>query len=439
MANTKQNVARRDDTPRLTAVQERDQREARELKALVADRIANIEKMMPTHIGPWLEQARISPEVFLASYRLAMAKNPDIARCTPVSLMLSLMDSAKIGLPPDGKKAAIVPYKGVATFIPMRDGIVDVLGRAGYHVSAQVVYEGEDDPEILDYDLGSDPFVRFKPPLNRDDSKKVIAAFAVVKARNGTGTWVELCSEKDLAKIRRMSKTDMVRKSWPGEMDRKAPLRRVAKFLPSTPELEILNAIESKAYLSAPAPAPEVRRLSDDDLLSDDAPTAGLIEARAETQDDTDTEELSLIDRYTQMLTSAPDAETLEARAEHVLDQVQYDTLLPEEKALFEMTLRLQRQEFGVDPEALVHSEETTERHKDVVTITAHKTGKLQQVETGAEFQAVMLETLSKGDSTSLFHWWEANVPAMRFAAKLWPEHADRVALIAQDKGLKPK
>lgn len=441
---------------RMTAAERRKAEEAREIKALVSDRIGRIEAMMPTHIGPWLKQANISPDVFLASYRLAMAKNPEIARCTPVSLMLALMDSAKIALPPDGKKAAIVPYKGEATFVPMRDGIVDVMGRSGYHVSAQVIYEGEDDPEILDYDLGSDPFVRFKPPLNRDDSAKVIGAFAVVTSKNGNGKWVELCSEKDLVKIRRMSKTDKVRKAWPGEMDRKAPLRRVAKFLPSTPELEILNAIETKAYLSAPAVEATINRLSDDELL-DDAATAGrgpLIE-HDEPEEEEQDENLSLIHRYTEMLTTAPDAEALDDRAQWVLDQVEYEALAPEEKAIFEMTLRVRREEFGVEPEAQVHHDADPRPSEDetvaiveeiddqddfvCVALVEHKTGKTVKVETGAEFQAFMLETLAKGDSTSLHHWWEANRKANDAAEQIWPDHWNRVQLIAQDKGLTVK
>lgn len=424
----------------LTAAQRRQMDEARELKALVADRVGRIEAAMPTHIGPWLKQAGVSPDVFMASFRLAMAKNPEVARCTPVSLMLACMDSAKIALPPDGKKAAIVPYKGEATFVPMRDGIVDVMGRAGYLVSAQVVYEGEDDPDILDYDLGSDPFVRFKPPLDRSDESKVIAAFAVVTAKEGNGKWVELCSAKDLAKIARMSKTDKVRKAWPGEMHRKAPLRRVAKFLPSSPDLDILNAIEAKAYLAAPPadPAP-VRRLSDDELLDDTAGTGPLIEhGETPDADDEQDENLSVIHRFTEMLTTAPDGETLEERAGWVLGQLDYDALPPEEKAIFEMTLRVQREEFGLDPEGpvpvIVPEEERTKATE--VVVNTHKTGKQVKVTTGAEFQALMLETLSAGDGTSLFHWWEGNAEALAAADVFWPEHAERVRMVAAGKDL---
>lgn len=426
---------------RLTAAQRANMEEARELKALVADRVERIEQAMPTHIAPWLKQGGISPDVFMASYRLAMAKNPAIAKCTPVSLMLACMDSARIALPPDGKKAAIVPYKGEATFIPMRDGIVDVLGRAGYHVSAQVIYEGEDDPEILDYDLGSDPFVRFKPPLDRDDTSRVIAAFAVVTAKEGNGKWVELCSGKDLAKIRRMSKTDKVRKEWPGEMDRKAPLRRVSKFLPSNPVLDILNAIEAKAYLAAPAPDPEKpKRLSDAELLDDTAGTGPLIEHGEPLEPDDDQDEnLSTIHRFTEMLTTAPDGETLEERAGWVLGQLDYDALPPEEKAIFEMTLRVQREEFGLDPEgpvAVIEPEEGERTKATEVVVNTHKANKQLRITTGAEFQAFMLETLSAGDGTSLFHWWEGNAEAMAAADVFWPEHAERVRMVAAGKDL---
>ncbi len=451
---TDQQMTTTDGGRQMTAAERQNRKDAMELRALVADRISRVEQSMETHIGPWLKQANISPDVFLSSYRLAMAKNPAIAKCTPVSLLLALMDSAKIGLVPDGKKAAIVPYKGEATFIPMRDGIVDVMGRAGYRVSAQVVYEGEDDPEILDYDLGSDPFVRFKPPLDRDDTSKVIAAFAIVTEKDGNGKWVELCSEKDLIKIRRMSKTDKVRKEWPGEMDRKAPLRRVAKFLPSDPHLDILNAIEAKAYLKAPPPEPTAaRRLSDAELLDDAASVGtGIIEGEAVEPAQDEEENLSTIHRFTEMLATAPDGETLEERAAWVISQTDYDTLPAEEKAIFEMTLRMQREEFGVpaeapiedgafDPLLVIGSTDPRARaamfgEVGEVVVTEHKSGRKKPFATGAEFQAFMLETLSGGDDKSLFMWWQANADSMAAADTIWPEHAERVREIAKGKGL---
>lgn len=424
----------------MTAAERQNREDAQNLRALVADRIGRIEAAMPTHIGPWLKQSGVSPDVFMASFRLAMAKNPEVAKCTPVSLMLACMESARIALPPDGKKAAIVPFKGEATFVPMRDGIVDVMGRAGYLVSAQVIYEGEDDPEILDYDLGSEPFVRFKPPLDRDDSAKVIAAFAIVTAKEGNGKWVELCSEKDLIKIRRMSKTDKVRKAWPGEMDRKAPLRRVAKFLPSSPELDMLNAIETKAYLASPAiEADRKPRLSDAELLDDTAGSGPVIEGNTAPDPDDEDENLSPIHRFTEMLASAPDGETLEERAAWIIDQTDYDALDPTEKAVFEMTLRMQREEFGLDPEEPVAVAEPAEPGDDngpVVKAVEHKTGRAKFFMTGAEFQAFMLDTLSAGDDRSLFMWWTANEEAMEAADTLWPEHAERIRMVAKGKGL---
>lgn len=435
--NDKRDMVPHDGRKQMTATERRDMEEAAHLKALVARQIDTLEKAMPTHIGPWLQQANISPEVFIASFRLALVKNPEIAKCSPTSIMLACMDSAKIGLPPDGKKAAIVPYKGVATFIPMRDGIVDVLGRAGYHVSAQVIYEGEED--LLDYDLGSDPYVKFKPPLDRDDSKKVIGAFAVVTAKHGNGKWVEFMGGKELEKIARVGKTDKVRKAWPGEMHRKAPLRRIAKFLPTSPELEILNAIETKAFMAAPPMAPETKRLSDDQLLDDNAPSTEDPEGEAEGEEE-DHEELSFIHRFTQMVETAPDIEVLEERAAHVLDQIDYDRLDAAEKAAFEMALRMKREEFGADPEtgAMPEAEgEPTEKTKaTAVAVVEHKTGKSKKMESGAEFQAFMLETLATGDSTSLFHWWQANAEAMAAADVMWPEHAARVRLVADGKGL---
>ena len=82
-----------------TAAERGRREEAMVLKSLVADRLNRMDAMRP-QMEPWLRQAGIQWDAFISGFRLAMAKNPKIARCTPASLILGCMDSARLGLPP---------------------------------------------------------------------------------------------------------------------------------------------------------------------------------------------------------------------------------------------------------------------------------------------------------------------------------------------------
>lgn len=348
--------------PNETAAERGRREEAMELKMLVQDRLDRMDLMRP-QMEPWLVQARIPWDAFISGFRLAMAKDPKIARCTPASLILACMDSARSGLQPDGKMAALVPFKNnknggalEATFIPMYQGYLSVIYKTGLisAVTCQAVFEGEE--EYLRYSIGDEPFVEFSPPINRDETKKIVAAFATAKAMEGGGKWVEVIGEKGLGKIAKVNRYEGVGKDWPSEMARKAPLRRMIKFLPKHPDLETLNAIEARAYQSVPAEKVKPK-LSDQDLLSDEPVKQVEAPDQTEPQDDdiqASAEEVNIAqatNRFVAMLEQAVDGETLESRAELIyLDEV-YLALDSVEKAVIDMTLRQQREGFGLDPE----------------------------------------------------------------------------------------
>ncbi|MGW1001736.1 recombinase RecT [Streptomyces sp. NPDC002520] len=63
---------------------------------------------------------------FTAVALSAMEKLKD---CTPASINTALLACARFGLEPDGRQAAIVPYKGVATFQPMYEGYIELMYR----------------------------------------------------------------------------------------------------------------------------------------------------------------------------------------------------------------------------------------------------------------------------------------------------------------------
>ena len=137
-----------------------------------------------------IKAAGYDPEQYAAVVLNAMVVNPSLAECTKQSLEKSIIDCLNAGLLPDGKQAAIVPFKGrngaEATLIPMVDGIVKLAHNAikGLGLRARVVYKGDhfeysDGAHItLNHTEGAfcdPPRVIDKRPEN------IIAAYAVAK------------------------------------------------------------------------------------------------------------------------------------------------------------------------------------------------------------------------------------------------------------------
>jgi len=167
-------------------------------------------------------------------------KNPKVLNCTPDSIAKAIMDSAQLGLAPDGTLGSgyIVPYKTTATFIPGYRGLIELARRTGVvsKMEARLVRQGDHFREVL----GSDPRLEHVPVALGDKRGPVIGAYAVAWLRDG-GTQFEVMTLEDLDAIRKASPSssfsDSPWKNHPGEMMRKCPVRRLCKYLPLSPEL----------------------------------------------------------------------------------------------------------------------------------------------------------------------------------------------------------
>lgn len=196
-------------------------------------------------IGTLLADSGIDPRLFLETCRRSLMRDPELINCDPGSFIQAALNCAADGLVPDGRKAAIVRFKGAAQYMPMYQGLLDVAYRTGLFLSiaAHPVYEGDE----FDYDMGDTPFIRHKRPLE-STSTKIIGAYAIAKAVNG-GVFREVMSAADLAKVRAVSRaTKGPNVDWPGEMARKAPVRRMWKFLPKTPAMDRVAIHDDASY-----------------------------------------------------------------------------------------------------------------------------------------------------------------------------------------------
>lgn len=163
-----------------------------------------------------------------------------LPECSYSSIWLGLLACAVTGLEPGRIKgeAYLVPFKGVATFVPGWRGLVKNAKRSrdvkGLH--ANVVYAADK----FALEIGSTPEIRHTPAIGADRGE-LIGAYAVATL---TGNYkdVEWIDAAELAAKFQRS-TDAWR-DWPDEMRRKAPLRRLCKRLPMGDDYYLSTAIE---------------------------------------------------------------------------------------------------------------------------------------------------------------------------------------------------
>jgi recombination protein RecT len=182
--------------------------------------------------------------------RVAMTsiqRTPKLLDCDPKSLMAALMQSAQLGLMPDGAlgEAYLIPFKDQVQFIIGYRGLISLARRSGEIVSlaAHCVHVND----VFEFEYGLDEKLRHVPTL--EDRGEMVAVYGVAKLKDG-GHGIEIMSRRDVDAIRDGSqgykaaiqyKKDHPWISHYDQMARKTVLRRLAKYLPVS--VEMLEAI----------------------------------------------------------------------------------------------------------------------------------------------------------------------------------------------------
>lgn len=164
-------------------------------------------------------------------------KTPALMNCTKESLLNSIMTAAQLGVEPTGVlgSAYLVPYGQECTLIVGYRGLIDLARRSGQIESIEAHVVHENDRFTLKY--GLDPVLEHEPAWAGDPGG-VKAVYAIAKLKDG-GKQIEVMTKNQVDAIRARSKAG---KSGPWvehyeEMARKTVVRRIAKYLPLTPEL----------------------------------------------------------------------------------------------------------------------------------------------------------------------------------------------------------
>lgn len=212
-----------------TAVAKRDN-----LAAYLEEKARYMNAALPKHM---------TPERLARVALTAISSSPRLLECTKESLALALIEAGQLGLEPNGVmgQAYLVPYyngklkRYEAQFQVGYRGLIDLARRSGQitKIEARVVRESD---EFL-YEYGLRPQLVHRPdPTSQGEMTHV---YAIAWLRDADPIF-EVMTREEVERIRRRSKAA---ESGPWVTDyeamaRKTVVKRLAKYLPLSPEAE---------------------------------------------------------------------------------------------------------------------------------------------------------------------------------------------------------
>src|SRR4029077_18793734 len=206
------------------------------LQAQLEKRASELARALPSHMPA---------ERFIRVVLTACQLNPDLLACDRTSLWNACMRAAQDGLLPDGREGAIVPYKDKAQWMPMTQGLLKRFRNSGQFksITAGIVREGEPFEHWVDE---NGEHMKHVPS---DGDGKPVKAYAVATMISG-GTMIKVMGLADIEKRRKSSKVPQgpMWKDWWEEAAQKTVLRNLAKYLPTSSDLDDLIRRDDALY-----------------------------------------------------------------------------------------------------------------------------------------------------------------------------------------------
>jgi len=178
----------------------------------------------------------------------AVSKQPELAACTPRSIIGAAIQAAQLGLTPNLLgQCWILPYrdnkKGVveAQFQIGWKGLVELAGRAGIRIDAETVYERDE----FHYEYGLDPILRHRPADG--DRGPAVRWYAVAHFRDG-GKKFAVIDRQHVEKRRAASKSpdSPAWKTWYDEMAKGKAVRELCRTLVLSVEIAEALAVDEQ-------------------------------------------------------------------------------------------------------------------------------------------------------------------------------------------------
>lgn len=200
----------------------------------------------------WPRMASVMPKHMSSErmYQLALStynQTPELAECSPQSVLGCLMKCTALGLEPsavDGLgRAYILPYynkktnhKEAQLIIGYR-GYIDLARRSGQivDISARAVHQGD----LFEYEFGMNEFIRHVPNPEYDGSQPLTHVYMVAHFKDG-GHYIDVMTRNEVEAVRARSKSAKYG-PWVTDfeaMARKTVIRRSFPYLPVSVETQ---------------------------------------------------------------------------------------------------------------------------------------------------------------------------------------------------------
>jgi recombination protein RecT len=185
-------------------------------------------KVLPDHIRP---------ETFARVVITTLQMNPKLLGYDRTSLFAACMLAAQDGLLPDGKEAALTPFKGQVKYSPMVWGIVKKVRQSGdlASIACNMVHKND----TFRFWVDDDGEHLLHEPKTFGDRGPKVGGYAIMRFKDGARQ-IETMSMQEIGDVEKVSQADKGPWKGPfkGEMERKTIIRRLAKRCPMSPEVE---------------------------------------------------------------------------------------------------------------------------------------------------------------------------------------------------------
>lgn len=193
--------------------------------------LAQLANALPKSIPP----KRLMRIVFTACQR-----NHKLMDCTQESMLASVFRAAELGLVPDGRQGALVPFNNnkkncvEAQFMPMYQGLIDLVcnTQTVSGVKSVLVHENDD----FTYREGLDPVLDHTPTI-KGEPGEIIGVYAVAIMREGDniGHFMPVWEVERYRNMSRAKNSNFWKDHW-GAMAKKTAIRQLIKMLPVSSE-----------------------------------------------------------------------------------------------------------------------------------------------------------------------------------------------------------
>lgn len=260
----------------------------------------------------------VTPDSFRNAAIVAVQNNPKILDCDQATVFVAIRELAAMGLVPNGREAALVPFKtrvngnyiDACQAMPMVFGLIKSARRSGdvKDIRAHIVYQNELDQGRFSYVIGDEEKLDHEPIVFGDKGPMVIA-YAIARLKDGSLVR-EVMDADEIDQVRRASAAQKIYEKgkkprvsdepigiwadWPGEMWKKSVIRRLCKRLDlSAEDMRLINIEPESGQMrditpDAPADDPVVEKAGSN--------RAKLSEIAATARADADAEDAQTID-----------------------------------------------------------------------------------------------------------------------------------------------